>query len=125
MILPPRLVFTVHSHQPGRLSTDFECQSTGNGIKWFGAANASTYAIQLDRQVISAQPRKYPQVEGPSGIACNESIPWDCMVLAEFYNLSTNVEHTVQLTTQFGRNVTGDQVNLLAVQTLYDTHFTR
>jgi hypothetical protein len=47
------------------------------------------------------------------------------MVLAESYNLSAGVEHIVQLTTGFGRNTTGDEVNLLAVQTLYDTPSTK
>jgi len=46
------------------------------------------------------------------------------MVLAEVYNLSAS-QHTVQLSTKFGTNSTGNTVGLLAVQTLYDTYLSR
>ena len=100
-------------------------QTTGNGFKWFGAANASTYSIKLDDQIISAQPRIYDQLgEGPTDLFCEAEYTWGCVVLAEASNLTLS-EHTVQLNTSFPRALGDDKVNLLAVQTLYDTHFSR
>ncbi|KIM26262.1 hypothetical protein M408DRAFT_194520 [Serendipita vermifera MAFF 305830] len=94
----------------------------GNGFKWFGAANASTYSIQLDGEPLTSQPRRYQLLEeGPAGLSCDETNAWDCVVLAEANNLESDFEHTLQLTTSFGQST--NRVNLLAIQTLYNTSF--
>lgn len=62
-------------------------------------------------------PRVYqPSAEIPSLVACDKPEPWGCVVLAEFYDLASDVEHEVVLTTLFEGDTAGDKMDLLAMQ---------
>jgi hypothetical protein len=100
----------------------------GNGVKWFGAANSSSYTVQLNAngQPVGPEtignPRSYQQsAELPSTIACDNSTAWGCKVLAEFSDLTDNVQYEVVLTTLFEGDTTGNKLDLLATQVLRNT----
>ncbi|CCA67086.1 hypothetical protein PIIN_00920 [Serendipita indica DSM 11827] len=104
------------------LSTPF----TGNGVKLFGSTNA-TYTTQVDDMASQpANPRSFNYTSGeiPSNLACEDGKPWGCTVMAEYHDLDPSVNHTFTLQSKFDENTSGDDINILGMQVLYDTGLT-